>query len=395
MRNTPEPLSLDALISLDSHLTEEERMIRDSVRRFVRERYLPRAAELFAKEQFATDLIPEIAEMGLLGASLQGYGCAGMNAVSYGLALAELEYGDSGLRSFASVQGSLAMYPIWKFGSEEQKNKFLPKMAAGEFIGCFGLTEPDAGSDPGSMKTHARRDGDSYVLTGTKMWITSAPIAHLAVVWAKVDGGDASSIRGFIVERGMAGFETPTVHGKMSLRASPTGEIVLNEVRVPATNMLPEVQGLKGPLSCLTQARFGIAWGALGAARACYESAVSYCRERVAFGKPIAAKQLVQEQLVEMAMEISKGQILALHFGRMKDQGGISPVQVSFCKKNNVGAALRIARTARGLLGGNGILLDYPIIRHALNLESVYTYEGTDEVHTLILGQALTGHNAF
>ena len=370
-------------------------MIRDSVRRFVRERYLPRASELFAKEQFAADLIPEIAEMGLLGASLQGYGCAGMNAVSYGLALAELEYGDSGLRSFASVQGSLAMYPIWKYGSEEQKNKFLPKMAAGELIGCFGLTEPDAGSDPGAMKTHARRDGDSYVLTGTKMWITSAPIAHLAVVWAKVDGGDASSIRGFIVERGMAGFETPTVHGKMSLRASPTGEIVLNEVRVPATNMLPEVQGLKGPLSCLTQARFGIAWGALGAARACYESAVSYCRERVAFGKPIAAKQLVQEQLVEMAMEISKGQILALHFGRMKDQGGITPVQVSFCKKNNVGAALRIARAARALLGGNGILLDYPMIRHALNLESVYTYEGTDEVHTLILGQALTGHNAF
>jgi len=395
MRNTPEPLSLDALISLDSHLTEEERMIRDSVRRFVRERYLPRAATLFAKEEFATDLIPEIASMGLLGASLHGYGCAGMNAVSYGLALAELEYGDSGLRSFASVQGSLAMYPIWKFGSEEQKNKFLPKMAAGEFIGCFGLTEPDAGSDPAAMKTRAKRDGDSYVLTGTKMWITSAPIAHLAVVWAKVDDGDASSIRGFIVERGMAGFETPTVHGKMSLRASPTGEIVLNEVRVPAANMLPDIVGLKGPLSCLTQARFGIAWGALGAARACFESAVSYCRERVAFGKPIAAKQLVQEQLVEMAMDISKGQIMALHFGRMKDQGGISPVQVSLCKKNNVGAALRIARTARGLLGGNGILLDYPVIRHALNLESVYTYEGTDEVHTLILGQALTGHNAF
>lgn len=395
MRSTPEPLSLDALISLDTHLTEEERLIRDSVRRFVRERYAPRAAELFAKEQFATDLIPEIAEMGLLGASLHGYGCAGMNAVSYGLALAELEYGDSGLRSFASVQGSLAMYPIWKYGSEEQKNKFLPKMAAGEFIGCFGLTEPDAGSDPAAMKTRAKRDGDSYVLTGTKMWITSAPIAHLAVVWAKVDDGDASSIRGFIVERGMAGFETPTVHGKMSLRASPTGEIVLNEVRVPATNVLPDIVGLKGPLSCLTQARFGIAWGALGAARACFESAVSYCRERVAFGKPIAAKQLVQEQLVEMAMEISKGQILALHFGRMKDQGGITPVQVSFCKKNNVGAALRIARQARGLLGGNGILLDYPIIRHALNLESVYTYEGTDEVHTLILGQALTGHNAF
>ncbi|HVK67544.1 MAG TPA: acyl-CoA dehydrogenase family protein [Polyangium sp.] len=390
-----EPLSLDALIAIDGLLTDEERMIRDTVRRFVRERYLPRAAELFAKEQFATDLIPEIASMGLLGASLKGYGCAGMNAVSYGLALAELEYGDSGLRSFVSVQGSLAMYPIWRFGSEEQKNKYLPKMAAAEFIGCFGLTEPDAGSDPGSMKTRARRDGDSYVLTGTKMWITSAPICDLAVVWAKVDDGDAASIRGFIVERGTKGFETPTIHGKMSLRASPTGEIVLNEARVPKENMLPGVAGLKGPLSCLTQARFGISWGALGAARACYDAAVSYTRERVQFGKPVAAKQLVQEQIVEMAMDIAKGQILALHFGRLKDAGSITPVQVSFCKKNNVGLALRAARKARGLLGGNGILLDYPVIRHALNLESVYTYEGTDEVHTLILGNALTGHNAF
>ena len=390
-----EPLSLDALIAIDGLLTDEERMIRDTVRRFVRERYLPRAAELFAKEQFATDLIPEIASMGLLGASLKGYGCAGMNAVSYGLALAELEYGDSGLRSFVSVQGSLAMYPIWRFGSEEQKNKYLPKMAAAEFIGCFGLTEPDAGSDPGSMKTRARRDGDSYVLTGTKMWITSAPICDLAVVWAKVDDGDAASIRGFIVERGTKGFETPTIHGKMSLRASPTGEIVLNEARVPKENMLPGVAGLKGPLSCLTQARFGISWGALGAARACYDAAVSYTRERVQFGKPVAAKQLVQEQIVEMAMDIAKGQILALHFGRLKDAGSITPVQVSFCKKNNVSLALRAARKARGLLGGNGILLDYPVIRHALNLESVYTYEGTDEVHTLILGNALTGHNAF
>lgn len=395
MRNIAEPLTLDALISLDTHLSEEERLIRDSVRRFVRQRYLPRAAELFAKEEFPTDLVPEIAAMGLLGASLHGYGCAGMNSVSYGLALAELEYGDSGLRSFASVQGSLAMYPIWKYGSEEQKSKYLPKMAAGELIGCFGLTEPDAGSDPAAMKTRAKRDGDSYVLTGTKMWITSAPIADVAVVWAKIDDGDASTIRGFIVERGTAGFETPTVHGKMSLRASVTGEIVLNEVRVPAENMLPDVVGLKGPLSCLTQARFGIAWGALGAARACYESAVSYCRERVAFGKPIASKQLVQDQLVEMAMEISKGQIMALHFGRMKDSAGISPVQVSLCKKNNVRVALEVARKARGLLGGNGILLDYPVIRHALNLESVYTYEGTNEVHTLILGHALTGHNAF
>jgi glutaryl-CoA dehydrogenase len=395
MATIHEPLSLDQLISIDPLLTEEERMIRDSVRRFVRERYLPRAADLFAKEQFATDLIPEIAAMGLLGGSLTGYGCAGMNSVAYGLAVQELEYGDSGLRSFVSVQGSLAMWPIWKYGTEEQKERFLPKMAAGEFIGCFGLTEPDSGSDPGSMTTRARTDGDDFILTGTKMWITSSPIAHLAVVWAKVDDGGPESIRGFIVERGMKGFETPTVHGKMSLRASPTGEIVLNEVRVPKTNMLPGAMGLKGPLGCLTQARFGISWGALGAARACYDAALSYARERVQFDKPIASKQLIQEQLVEMAMEIAKGQIMALHYGRQKDTTGISPVQVSLCKKNNVAWALKIARTARGILGGNGILLDYPVIRHMLNLESVYTYEGTNEVHTLILGNALTGHNAF
>jgi glutaryl-CoA dehydrogenase len=391
----PDPLSLDQLMAIDPLLSEEERLIRDSVRRFVRERYLPRAAQLFADEAFPVDLIPEIAQMGLLGATLTGYGCAGMNSVAYGLAVQELEYGDSGLRSFASVQGSLAMWPIWKYGSEEQKERYLPRMATAELIGCFGLTEPDSGSDPGSMTTRARSDGDSYVLRGTKMWITSAPIAHLAVVWAKVDDGDASSIRGFIVERGMKGFETPTIHGKMSLRASPTGEIVLNDVRVPKANMLPGAVGLKGPLGCLTQARFGISWGALGAARACYEAAVSYARERVQFDRPIAAKQLVQEQLVEMATEIAKGQIMALHYGRLKDAGGISPVQVSLCKKNNVAWALKIARTARGILGGNGILLDYPVIRHMLNLESVYTYEGTNEVHTLILGNALTGHNAF
>jgi glutaryl-CoA dehydrogenase len=390
-----EPLSLDQLMAIDPLFSEEERMIRDTVRRFVKERYLPRAAELFEEEKFPTDLIPEIAAMGLLGATLTGYGCAGMGSVAYGLALQELEYGDSGLRSFVSVQGSLAMWPIWKYGSEEQKQKYLPKMATAELIGCFGLTEPDSGSDPGSMTTRARRDGDAYVLTGTKMWITSSPIADLAVVWAKVDDGDAASIRGFIVERGMKGFETPAIKGKMSLRASPTGEIVLNEVRVPAANVLPKVEGLKGPLGCLTQARFGISWGALGAARCCYETAVSYARERVQFDKPIASKQLVQEQLVEMAMEIAKGQIMALHFARLKDAGGISPVQVSLCKKNNVGWALKIARTARGILGGNGILLDYPVVRHMLNLESVYTYEGTNEVHTLILGNALTGHNAF
>jgi glutaryl-CoA dehydrogenase len=393
--STPEPLSLDALMAIDPLLSDEERMIRDTVRRFIRERYLPRAAELFEEEKFPTDLIPQIAELGLLGGSLTGYGCAGMNSVAYGLALAELEYGDSGLRSFVSVQGSLAMFPIWKFGSEEQKSRFLPKMAAGELIGCFGLTEPDSGSDPGSMKTRARSDGDAYVLTGTKMWITSSPIADLAVVWAKVDDGEASSIRGFIVERGMKGLETPTIKGKMSLRSSITGEIVLNEVRVPKANVLPGALGLKGPLSCLSQARFGISWGALGAARCCYDTALSYARERVQFDKPIASRQLVQEQLVEMAMEIAKGQIMALHYGRLKDAGGISPVQVSLCKKNNVGWALKIARVARGILGGNGILLDYPVIRHMLNLESVYTYEGTNEVHTLILGGALTGHNAF
>src|SRR5262245_17232069 len=390
-----EPLSLNQLVAIDPLLSDEERLIRESVRRFVRERYLPRSAELFAQETFATDLIPEIAAMGLLGGSLTGYGCAGMNAVAYGLALQELEYGDSGLRSFVSVQGSLCMWPIWKYGSEEQKQRWLPKMAAAELIGCFGLTEPDSGSDPGSMKTRARADGDAYVINGTKMWITSSPIADLAVVWAKVDDGDAASIRGFVVERGMKGFETPTIKGKMSLRASPTGEIVLNEVRVPKQNMLPGVVGLKGPLGCLTQARFGISWGALGAARSCYETAVSYARERVQFGRPIASRQLIQEQLVEMAMEIAKGQIMVLHFARKKDSTGISPVQVSLCKKNNVGVALRVARAARGILGGNGILLDYPVIRHMLNLESVYTYEGTNEVHTLILGNALTGQNAF
>jgi glutaryl-CoA dehydrogenase len=390
-----EPLSLDQLIAIDPLLSDEERMVKDTVRRFVRERYLPRAAELFEEEKFPTDLIPEIAAMGLLGATLVGYGCAGMNSVAYGLALAELEYGDSGLRSFASVQGSLAMWPIWKYGSEEQKQRWLPRMAAAELIGCFGLSEPDSGSDPGSMKTRARADGDDFVISGTKMWITSAPIADLAVVWAKVGDGDASSIRGFVVERGMKGFETPTIHGKMSLRASPTGEIVLHEVRVPKANVLPGAEGLKGPLGCLSQARFGIEWGALGAARCCYETAVRYARERVQFDRPIASKQLVQEQLVEMAMEIAKGQIMALHFARLKDSTGISPVQVSLCKKNNVRASLEIARKARGLLGGNGILLDYPVIRHMLNLESVYTYEGTNEVHTLILGNALTGYNAF
>ncbi|NUO47467.1 MAG: acyl-CoA dehydrogenase [Polyangiaceae bacterium] len=391
----PEPVSLAELIAVDHLLTEEEKLVAETVRRFVRERYLPRAADLFAKEEFPTDLIPEMAEMGLLGAALKGYGCAGMTPAAYGLALEELEYGDSGLRSFASVQGSLAMYPIYKFGSEAQKERWLPKMAKGEIIGCFGLTEPDAGSDPAAMKTNAKRDGKDWILNGTKMWITSSPVAKLAVVWAKTDGDDPKSIRGFVVERGMKGFETPTVHGKMSLRASPTGEIVLSDVRVPEENVLPNVEGLRGPLSCLTQARFGISFGALGAARACFDSVLSYTRERVAFGKPIAGKQLVQKKISDMAIEIAKGKIMAVHFARLKEKKDLLPAQVSLCKKNNVGIALEIARTARSLLAGNGILLEYPVIRHMLNLESVFTYEGTDEVHTLILGQSLTGISAF
>jgi glutaryl-CoA dehydrogenase len=392
------PMPLDALIAIEHLLSDEERMIRDSVRRFVREKFLPRAGRLFEDEEFPMDFIPQIAEMGLLGASLEGYGCAGMGAVAYGLALQELEYGDSGLRSFASVQGSLCMYPIHRYGSDAQKEKFLPKMARGEFIGCFGLTEPDAGSDPGAMKTYAQRDGNEWVLNGSKMWITNAPFAHLAVVWAKVKDetmGGADSIRGFIVERDFKGFETPTVHGKMSLRASATGEIVLTDCRVPEANVLPGVKGLGGPLSCLNQARFGISWAALGAAKACYDSTVQYARTRIAFGKPIAGKQLIQAQLVEMASEIVKGEILSYHFARLKEQGKLTPQQVSLAKKNNVGWALQIARIARGILGGNGILLEYPAIRHMLNLESVYTYEGTNEVHTLILGRALTGIDAF
>jgi glutaryl-CoA dehydrogenase len=388
-------MSLETLSAVEPLFTEEERMIRDSVRRFVRERFLSRAGKLFEEEEFPVDLVPGLAEMGLLGAALTGYGCAGMNAVAYGLALSELEYGDSGLRSFVSVQGSLAMYPIWRYGSEEQKQRFLPRMAKGELIGCFGLSEPDAGSDPGAMKTRARRDGTDHVLRGTKMWITNSPLADVAVVWAKVDDGGPESIKGFVIERGMKGFETPKIEGKMSLRASATGEIVLDECRVPKENVLEGAKGLGGPLACLNQARFGISFAVLGAARSCFEAAVSYARNRVAFGKPIAGKQLIQGRLVDMAQEIVKAEIMALHFARMKDAGTLLPQHVSLCKRNNVAVALHVARETRAILGGNGILLDYPAIRHALNLESVYTYEGTHEVHTLVLGRALTGIDAF
>jgi glutaryl-CoA dehydrogenase len=388
--------SLDDLSAIDAELDEEERLVRASVRRFVRERYLPRAAELYAREEFPRDLVPELAELGVLGASLTGYGCAGMSPVAYGLMLEELEYGDSGLRSFTSVQGSLVMYALHAFGSEEQKQRFLPEMARGRSIGCFGLTEPDSGSDPASMQTRARRDGGDYVLDGTKMWITNAPLADVAVVWAKVDGGGAESIRGFVVERGTRGFETSRIHGKMSLRSSETGALHLEGCRVPASALLEHKPGLGAALSCLAEARFGIAWGAVGAAKACFDCALAYTKERVQFGVPIARKQLVQAELADMASAIVQAELLSLHYGRRKQRGNkLTPAQVSLSKRNNVAMARDVARRARGLLGANGILLEYPVVRHLLNLESVYTYEGTHEIHTLVLGKSLTGEDAF
>ncbi len=361
------------LYNIDRLLSEEERMVRDTVRKFVNERVQPIIGDHFEAGTFPRELIPEIAGLGLLGMHLEGYGCAGLSAVCYGLACQELEAGDSGLRSFVSVQGSLAMFPIHKYGSEEQKQRWLPRMARGEAIGCFGLTEPDSGSDPGSMRTTARRDGDSYILNGTKMWITNGGIADIAVVWAKTDEG----IRGLLVERGTPGFSTSDVHHKLSLRASITSELHFEDCRVPADNMLPGVRGLRGPLSCLDEARYGIAWGSTGAARACYEVALDYAKTRVQFDRPIASFQLVQEKLVIMATELVKAQLLALQLGRLKDEGLLHPVQISVAKRNNVREALRTAREARSVLGANGITLEYPISRHSNNLESVYTYEGT------------------
>jgi len=379
------------LYNIDYLLSEEERMVRDTVRKFVQERVLPIISEHFEAGTFPRELIPAIADLGLLGMHLEGYGCAGLSAVSYGLACQELEAGDSGLRSFVSVQGSLVMFPIWSFGSEEQKQRWLPRMARGEVIGCFGLTEPDAGSDPSSMRTTARRDGDSFVLNGTKMWITNGGIADLAVVWARAEDG----IRGFLVERGTPGFTTSDVHHKLSLRASITSELHFEDSRVPAENMLPNVRGLRGPLSCLDEARYGIAWGATGAARACYEVALDYARTRIQFNRPIGSFQLVQQKLAIMATELVKAQLLALQLGRLKDDGMVHPVQISIAKRNNVREALKTAREARSILGANGITLEYPISRHSNNLESVFTYEGTDDIHTLIIGQAITGLNAF
>jgi len=378
-------------LEIEAMLDDEERLIRDTVRAFVADRVLPDIAEWFEQGTIPVELAKEMGALGLLGMHLDGYGTAGTNAVSYGLACLELSAGDSGVRSFVSVQGSLAMFPIWAFGSEEQKQEWLPPMAAGELIGCFGLTEPDAGSDPSGMKTSARRDGADWVLNGTKMWITNGSIADVAIVWAQTDDG----IRGFIVPTGTKGFSANDIHHKLSLRASVTSELVLENVRLPSDSMLPDVAGLKGPLSCLNEARFGIVFGSTGAARACYEAALAYSKDRIQFGRPIAGFQLTQRKLVEMMVKVNQGMLLALHLGRKRDDGTVTAEQVSFGKMVNVRSALEVAREARSVLGANGITLEYPVIRHMNNLESVYTYEGTNEVHTLTLGQAITGLSAF
>jgi glutaryl-CoA dehydrogenase len=378
-------------LEIDALLSDEERLIRDTVRDFVRDRILPDVAEWFEAGTFPKEIAKDMGAMGLFGMHLTGYGCAGTNSVSYGLACTELEAGDAGTRSFASVQGSLSMFPIWAYGSEEQKQEWLPGMAAGEIIGCFGLTEPDSGSDPGSMRTSARRDGSDWILNGTKMWITNGGIADMAIVWARTEDG----IRGFIVPTNLPGFSTNDIHNKMSLRASITSELVLDDVRLPDHALLPGVAGLKGPLSCLSEARFGIAFGAVGSARACFEAALDYSKEREQFGKPIAAFQLTQRKLAEMVIAINRSMLVAMHLGRMKDEGRLSTEHISLAKMDNVRMALEVAREARTVLGANGITLEYPVIRHMNNLESVLTYEGTQEVHTLVLGQALTGISAF
>jgi glutaryl-CoA dehydrogenase len=387
-RTPPKPLDF---VDVDSLLTDEERLIRDTVREFVQDRVMPDIAEWFERGEFPTEVFKELGALGLLGMHLQGYGCAGAGAVSYGVACLEMEAGDSGFRSAISVQGSLAMFPIWKYGSEEQKQEWLPRMAAGEAVGCFGLTEPDVGSDPAHMRTSARRDGGDWVLSGTKMWITNGSIADVAVVWAQSGDG----IRGFLVPRDTRGFTSSDIERKLSLRASVTSELVLDDCRLPEEAVLPGVTGIRGPLSCLTEARYGIVWGVMGAARSCFEAALDYAKSRVQFGKPIGGFQLTQEKLVNMLLELNKGTLLALHLGRMKDEGRLSPEQVSLGKLNNVREALAIAREARTILGANGITLEYPVIRHMNNLESVLTYEGTSEIHTLILGQAITGLEAF
>ena len=379
------------LLRIDQQLSSDEVLVRDTVRAFAAERVMPHIADWFEAGTLPRELAPELGKLGLLGMHLTGYGCAGMGSVAYGVACRELEAADSGLRSLVSVQGSLAMFPIWKYGSPEQKEEWLPRMAAGEAIGCFGLTEPDHGSDPSSMKTKAIRNENQWVLSGSKMWITNGSVADIAVVWAQTEEG----IRGFLVPRGTRGFTSRAIHKKMSLRASITAELHFDSVKLPAEAMLPGVVGLKGPLSCLSEARFGIVWGVTGAARSCLEAAVGYARTREQFGQPIGGFQLTQGKLAWMLADLSRAQLLALHLGRLKEAGELTPEQVSLGKMSNVRAALEIARQARTILGASGITLEYPVIRHANNLESVLTYEGTEEIHALTLGQVLTGISAF
>ena len=379
------------LLRIDEQLTPDERLVRDTVREFTADRIDPHIADWFEAGTVPRDLMPELGKLGLLGMHLTGYGCAGMGAVAYGVACRELEAADSGLRSTVSVQGSLAMFPIWKYGSEQQKEEWLPKMATGEAVGCFGLTEPDHGSDPGGMSTRARRDGSDWLLSGSKMWITNGSIADIAVVWASTEEG----VRGFLVPRDAPGFTTNDMHKKMALRASITSELHFDDVRLPDDAMLPGVQGLKGPLSCLSEARYGILWGVTGAARACFEAAVAYAGSREQFGRPIGGFQLTQGKLAWMASDLGRAQLLALHLGRLKEAGPLRPEQVSLGKMSNVRTAIDIARQARTILGANGVTLEYPAIRHANNLEAVLTYEGTEEIHMLAIGQAITGISAY
>ncbi len=387
----PPALNPRDFLAIDALLTDEERMIRDTVRAFVADQVTPHVGDWFEEARIPRELAPGLGKIGVLGMHLTGYGCAGASATAYGLACLELEAGDSGVRSLVSVQGSLAMYAIWRWGSEEQKQEWLPRMAAGEAIGCFGLTEPDSGSDPGSMRTHARRDGDDWILNGQKMWITNGSVSEVAVVWARTDEG----IRGFVVPKGTPGFTTQDIHRKLSLRASVTSELLLDDVRLPDSARLPEATSLRGPLSCLNEARYGIVWGAAGAARACFEAALDYATTRIQFDKPIASFQIQQQKLANMAVEVNRATLLALHLGRMKDEGRLRPEHVSMGKLANVNAALEVARTARQVLGANGVTLEYPVIRHMNNLESVVTYEGTADVHSLVIGGALTGIDAF
>ncbi len=387
----PTPAPSTDLLNIDDQLSDEERLIRDTVRAFTADRVLPHITDWFEEGTLPREVMPELGKLGLLGMHLTGYGCAGAGAIAYGVACRELEACDSGLRSATSVQGSLAMFPIWRYGSPEQKAEWLPRMAAGEAVGCFGLTEPDHGSDPAGMRTFASRDGSDWMLSGTKMWITNGSIADIAVVWANTEEG----IRGFLVPRGTPGLTARDIHKKLSLRASITSELHLDEVRLPADAVLPGVTGLKGPLSCLTEARYGIAWGVTGAARTCLESAIDYARTREQFGKPIGSFQLTQAKLSWMAADLCRSALLALHLGRLKEAGSVTPVQVSMAKMTNVRSALDIARQARTILGASGVTLGYPPIRHANNLEAVLTYEGTEEIHTLAIGQALTGISAY